>query len=63
MNLTALAFSLLVILTLAVVVIVKFAVGGPRTVNSLPIAGIGADVYVPPMPDRAPAIGMPSQAI
>lgn len=60
MNFFILALALLACLALAVASILKYGIGEISPPNSLPLPWFRQPVTIPPMPDRAPTIGMPA---
>lgn len=63
MNLAVPAVALLFILVLAIAAIKKYGIGEGPVLNSLPLPWFQHAVNIPPLPDRAPAIGMPAEAV
>lgn len=59
MYLFVLAIALLACLSLAFVTIAKFGLDEDRSANTLPLPWFMPALIIPPMPDRAPSIGIP----
>jgi hypothetical protein len=64
MNLAILALALLGCLVLAVSTIIKHGgIGESHSPNSLPLPWFRHAVNIPPMPERAPSIGMANNGL